>query len=469
MFFRQNSSSTKNLSQNPRQLDTFTNRIIDFLLADHKNPTTIPQPLSGEMSCEKAALILSSEPHRPTALAADHFTASRLPTCTAEETLHFVTGLLRYFRENLHRSFSFPILLQVVPRLAQSSSPLDSKQIAMLSFICGLRGTSSQSDSRRGLTSLLLRLKHEPSLLDRMSFTELSIICNSLHSTGTRWPTCRMMDQAAGKLEEELRLRGVTIETLPVIKVLRSSGRPCPATLLQSLAHRLCTPADLNLTQAAHALALLAEQHWSADYELLQGAGTVLEASLVPAHRTPAAARRFLHPAQGARLKDVSRFAWSVTCLAPAGLQLQMAELIVQESLRYCLRQLEHEEKLLLIDILLSLACWSFYSGELTAAVAEQWPAPETPGAELRLRRAELFISAASVERPDLLPEKLRRLESPLLESLAPVSDLRRRPLLARVLRSVRQAERPWLRVRATHPIRGLDLAGVQFIDSGAR
>ena len=152
----------------------------------------------------------------------------------------------------------------------------------------------------------------------------------------------------------------------------------------------------------------------------------------------------FMHPSRGNRVKDLTRFLWTTSCLLPAEdascqeIAKEVIEL-VDISLRRGVFQLEKDCHLL-SDLLLSLACWKIYPEALIEQIINQnfieciLKQQQT----IRQSRLALFMVAAQVEAPHLgLNDAFLQNVAFGLPPFRVEKELMKRPHLARIAAAV--------------------------------
>lgn len=180
----------------------------------------------------------------------------------------------------------------------------------------------------------------------------------------------------------------------------------------------------------------------------------------------------FLHPSQGTRVKDLTRFLWTASCLIPA-------EIVSRERItRAIIEQVEagwnsgcfllEKDVHLLSDFFLSLACWQIYPQPLIEKIINQSFVDVVIKQQQSVRqsRLALFMVAAQVEAPNLKLD--RTLLSKVASNLPPYrieKELVKRPHLSR-LAAVMDRYREqlgWENIRCSSTVPHLNFAGLTF------
>lgn len=180
----------------------------------------------------------------------------------------------------------------------------------------------------------------------------------------------------------------------------------------------------------------------------------------------------FLHPSQGTRIKDLTRFLWTASCLVPPDEVLRQniaIEIIDQVEIGFNNGNFNLEkDSHLLSDFFLSLACWNIYPKSLIKKIVNRSFIDTVIKQKQTVRqsRLALFIVAANIEAPsleldhsfldqlaaNLPPYKVEKefLKRPSLMSLAGIADRYRENL-------------EWTNIHCHSTIPHLNLAGITF------
>lgn len=181
----------------------------------------------------------------------------------------------------------------------------------------------------------------------------------------------------------------------------------------------------------------------------------------------------FLHPSQGTRVKDLTRFLWSASCLFPADVVSRdriAAKIIEQVEAGWDGGSFQVEKDChLLSDFFLSLACWQIYPQSLIEKIVNRIlvDAVLKQQQTVRQSRLALFITAAQIEASHLTLEKtlLPAVASGLPLYFKAEKELIKRPYLARLAGVIdrHREELGWENIQCCTTVPHLNLAGLTF------
>lgn len=180
----------------------------------------------------------------------------------------------------------------------------------------------------------------------------------------------------------------------------------------------------------------------------------------------------FLHPSRGTRVKDLTRFLWTASCLIPADADSRerIATLIIEQVEAgwkggcFLLEKDVH----LLSDFFLSLACWQIYPQSLIEKVINRSFVDVVIKQQQSVRqsRLALFMVAAQIEAPNLKLD--RTLLSKVAFNLPPYrveKELVKRPHLSRLAAVMDRYKEQlgWENIHCSSTVPHLNFAGLTF------
>ncbi|KAK4029137.1 hypothetical protein OUZ56_022147 [Daphnia magna] len=437
---------------------TMTDLIIDFSVSETvsnalKKPACYSSLISGPSQEKNVSLVL------------DH--------CTGNEALIMANTLFRIVGENFKKGFFYRYLLCKANHWIKNCS--SHQELVIWSFLFSLE-KSQQSNAC--LRCIYERFKTDVSLFQCLNAFEMSILCNAWFTSNIIVSAKPMLRIVENLLRAEICLSpGVfSQETLSMLKVLRKAGFGTDH-LFESLMSSLSSPnaRNLNLAQATHALALLADHRCLVDENLIQNITHLIETTAKKPLQMPYV---FMHPSRGTRVKDLTRFLWTASCLIPTNVISQdriASEIIDQVDAGWNTGsfQLDHDCHLL-SDFFLSLACWKIYPQSLIDKIIDRSfiDVVLRQRQTIRQSRLALFLVAAQIEASHLplvnkfLPEIASNLPPYKVEK-----ELLKRPQLARLAGLIDRyrEELGWENIHCCTTVPHLNLAGLTFDHEGGK
>ncbi|XP_057366003.1 uncharacterized protein LOC130686854 [Daphnia carinata] len=431
---------------------TMTDLIIDFSVPetvsnDLKNPSCYSSLISGPSQEKSVALVL------------DH--------CTGNEALIMANTLFRIVGENFKKGAFYRYLLCKANHWIKNCS--SHQELVLWAFIFSLEKSQQSNACFRCIYE---RFKTDVSLFQCLNAFEMGIICNAWFTSNIIVSAKPMLRVVENLLREEICLSpGVfSQETLSMLKVLRKAGFGTDH-LFESLMSSLSSPnaRNLNLAQAAHGLALLADRRCLVDESIIQNITHLIKTAAKKPLQTP---YMFMHPSRGTRIKDLTRFLWTASCLIPTNVISQdriASEIIDQVDAGWRTGSFQLDQDChLLSDFFLSLACWKIYPQPLIDKIIDR----NFINVVLRQRqtvrqsRLALFLVAAQIEAPHLL--LVKEFLPDIASNLPPYKiekELVKRPQLARLAGVIDRyrEELGWENIRCCTTVPHLNLAGLTF------
>jgi hypothetical protein len=216
-------------------------------------------------------------------------------------------------------------------------------------------------------------------------------------------------------------------------------------------------------------LALLADNRCLVNGKLVENITHLIEINAKRKLETP---QSFVHPSEGTRVKDLTRFLWTASCLIPTDIISRdkiAAEIIdqVYNGWTYGSFQLDKDWHLL-ADFFLSLACWKIYPVSLIEKIINRnfIDIVLNQKKTIRQSRLALFLEAARIEVPHLsamqkfLPEISLNLPTYKAEK-----ELSKRPQLASLANVIDRSkeELGWENIHCCTTVPHLNYAGLTF------
>lgn len=215
-------------------------------------------------------------------------------------------------------------------------------------------------------------------------------------------------------------------------------------------------------------LALLADHRCLVNESLIQNITHLIETTAKKPLQTPYV---FMHPSRGTRIKDLTRFLWTTSCLIPTNVTSRdriASEIIDQVDAGWSAGsfQLDHDCHLL-SDFFLSLACWKIYPQLLIDKVIDRTfiDVVLKQKQTVRQSRLALFLVAAQIEASlPLLNEFLPEIASNLPQYKTE-KELIKRPQLARLAGIIdrHREELGWENIHCCTTVPHLNVAGLTF------
>lgn len=341
----------------------------------------------------------------------DPMLANRLAGLSTTEVLLLSHAALRVFEGRIKDTKFYRLLLCLVPQLVEGCE--NHRQLVLLAFLSAL---DRSPRAVKALLSIRRWFEQDPSLIEQLSVVETSILCDSFFKTNVVLgpEQLRVVERL---LVCELEAGGLQPVILPLLKVMRKA-RFGTDRLLERLTALMTSPPTAeppNAALLAHALAVLADNRFPVPDQLVRNIFNWLPRT--DELRRPTATR-FVHPAQGVRVKDLTRLTWALSCVRPTvhTLPPSLVETLIQLIDSCWKRGQFHDQWPLVSDFLLSLACWQVYPQHLIENVLDHRLASRmrneepTDGQTIRRSRLALFLVAAQIEAPHLnLADEWRR------------------------------------------------------------
>lgn len=184
----------------------------------------------------------------------------------------------------------------------------------------------------------------------------------------------------------------------------------------------------------------------------------------------------FLHPSRGTRVKDLTRFLWTASCLIPPDEALRQriaTEIIDQVENGWNRGHFTLEKDChLLSDFFLSLACWNIYPKSLIEKVVDRTFVDTVIKQKQTIRqsRLALFLAAVQIESSSLELEPT--FFNQVAANLPPYKverELLKRPHLSRLAGAIdrHREELEWNDIQCHTTVPHLNLAGITFNSSG--
>lgn len=182
--------------------------------------------------------------------------------------------------------------------------------------------------------------------------------------------------------------------------------------------------------------------------------------------------QKFVHPSKGTRIKDLTRFMWSASCLIPTEVSSRekiALKIIEQVNTSWSEDGFQLEKDChLLSDFFLSLACWQIYPKSLIESVINQnfIECVIKQKQTVRQSRLALFLVSAQIEAPYLAVD--RSLLPQVAFNLPPYrveKELSKRPYLSRFAAFIdrKREQLGWENIHCFSTIPHLNFAGITF------
>ena len=216
-------------------------------------------------------------------------------------------------------------------------------------------------------------------------------------------------------------------------------------------------------------MALLADHRCLVNDQLIQNIENLVDTNAKKPMQIP---YTFLHPSRGTRVKDLTRFLWTASCLIPVDVisRGQIAAKIIEQveaGWDGGSFQIENDSHLL-SDFFLSLACWQIYPQSLIEKIVNRTFVDVVlkQHQTVRQSRLALFLIAAQIEASHLALENSLL---PVVTSGLPLykadKELIKRPHLARLagVMDRRRKELDWENIQCCTTVPHLNFAGLTF------
>ena len=478
------SSHSGLISERPK-INTYLERNYNFFQTSHHYKPLLSTDLPSNSLLSKAVDLLKNWSEKagrqPSSYFDDKFLLTVLKQCTSnQEVLLLANAWLGTLLQAHLNVNNYPFYQQLI--ISANDRWIDScnnhHELILWSFLL-CRGKSSM-ESNRGQKKIFERFKaNDASLFQQLDIQQVGIFCNGLFAADVSLLSRAMSAHLLNLLQVEMRRSQLAHpEVIPILKLLRMAGFYIEHLMSDVMAALLDSSAQqLNLAQAAHALALLAEHRYGpAGQQLLDNMLCVIKSDRC---RLPDNPEKYIHPTLGARVKDFARAIWALTSLAPSSptAQLIANEMVQQLEQAWDRGHLRDPDSCHhLADIFLSLACWNIYPENLIKKTVDQSFIDHVVSGRdsiayrkrytVRQSRLALFLVAAGIEAPHLeLPDAFSRAVTAFRNPQFPQRTVKTREPLLRLADTVRDhaAILGWTNVNYCSIIPYLNIAGLVF------